>query len=136
MALSLRWLKFNLVGLIGIGVQLAALTAFTRLFYLHYLAATALAVETAILHNFCWHMHWTWRDRRDAWPARLLRFHLGNGLVSIASNLVLMRLFAGVLHLPLLAANLASITLTALLNYLVSEYWVFTSPPAASQSAQ
>ena len=136
MALSARWLKFNLVGIIGIGVQLAALSALTRLLHLHYLVATALAVETAVLHNFCWHMRWTWRDRRGAWPTRLIRFHLGNGLVSIASNLLFMRLLAGVLHLPLMAANLVSIALTAVLNYVVSEYWVFTSRPAASQSVQ
>lgn len=136
MALTARFLKFNLVGGAGIGVQLAALSLFTRAFHWNYLAATAAAVETAVLHNFCWHMVWTWRDRRAAWPSRLLRFHLGNGLVSIASNLLLMRVFAGVLHLPLLASNLVSIALTALLNYVVSEYWVFTSQPAALPTDQ
>jgi putative flippase GtrA len=136
MAVTGRWLKFNLVGAAGIVVQLGALSALTRAFHWDYLIATAAAVETAVLHNFCWHMAWTWRDRRDAWPPRLLRFHLGNGAVSLASNLALMRFCSGVLHMPILAASLVSITLTALLNYLVSEYWVFTSPPAASRSRQ
>lgn len=47
-----RWLKFNAVGALGIGVQLTALASYHTLFALDYLAATALAVETALLHNF------------------------------------------------------------------------------------
>ena len=50
-----RWLKFNAVGAIGIVVQLAALAVLKGLLRLPYLTATALAVETAVLHNFVWH---------------------------------------------------------------------------------
>ena len=60
--LGRRWLKFNFVGALGIGVQLAALATLTTL-GLRYLAATALAVETAVVHNFLWHERMTWRDR-------------------------------------------------------------------------
>lgn len=121
-----RWLKFNAVGLLGVVVQLAALQVFARLSGWHYLAATAAAVETAVLHNFCWHEAWTWRTSGTGWPARLLRFHLGNGLVSLLANLALMRLLAGSLGLPLLAANLVSISAAALANFAVSEWWVFS----------
>ena len=47
--LALRWLKFNLVGGLGIVVQLVALALLRR--WMHYLAATALAVELALLHT-------------------------------------------------------------------------------------
>lgn len=126
--LGSRWLKFNAVGLMGVGVQLAALWLYTAIFGWHYLVATALAVETAVLHNYVWHMAWTWRDRAGdgSSPAtRLVRFHLGNGLVSLLANLALMRLFAGVLHIPLMAANILSITITSLLNFVIGEFWVF-----------
>ena len=59
---GLTFLKFNVVGAIGIGVQLAALTLLRDGVGLHYLLATAIAVEAAILHNFLWHMRWTWRE--------------------------------------------------------------------------
>jgi putative flippase GtrA len=59
----IRWLKFNFVGAIGIGVQFGALFLFTSVFHLHYLAATALAVEAAVVHNFLWHENFTWVDR-------------------------------------------------------------------------
>lgn len=127
----LRWLKFNTVGLIGVGVQLAALAVYSGLLHMHYLTATAMAVETAVLHNYAWHELWTWRDRRsarDGWRAiawRLLRFHLGNGLVSILSNLVLMRFFVGSWGMKVMPANLLSIAITAVANFLISEFFVF-----------
>jgi len=138
----LRWLKFNTVGLIGIGVQLAALALYSGLLHIHYLVATAMAVETAVLHNYAWHELWTWRDRRSpgdgcraiAW--RLLRFHLGNGLVSILSNLLLMRFFVGSAGMKVMPANLLSIAITAVANFLIGEFFVFrrTAPSDRSDS--
>ena len=55
----MRWLKFNAVGALGMAVQLGSLGFFVRVLGLHYLLATALAVEVAVLHNFIWHRRWT-----------------------------------------------------------------------------
>ena len=122
-----RWLKFNAVGAIGIVVQLSALAVFKSLLGFHYLVATGLAVEIAVLHNFTWHEQWTWKDRtgKVGVLGRLLRFNLTTGALSILSNLVFMQMFVGVFHLPLLPANLLSIGVTALANFAVSEVWVF-----------
>jgi len=46
----IRWLKFNAVGAGGVAVQLAFLALLVRL-GVHYLLATALAVEAAVLQN-------------------------------------------------------------------------------------
>lgn len=59
----IRWCKFNLVGALGIVVQFAALFLLKSLLHFNYLAATALAVEAAVLHNFAWHERFTWSDR-------------------------------------------------------------------------
>lgn len=126
-----HWLKFNAVGALGIVAQLAALWILTRLLHVQYLIATALAVEIAVLHNFLWHDRWTWADRaRDKgdWrllAARLARFNLTTGAVSITSNLVLMRLLVGQIHLPVLAANMLSIAITSLANFLLSDRFAF-----------
>ncbi|MGO9211825.1 MAG: GtrA family protein [Terriglobales bacterium] len=124
-----RWLKFNLVGAIGIVVQLAVLGILNGVLRLDYLPATALAVEVAVLHNFLWHERFTWADRasvtRRQALLRLVRFNLTTGAVSILGNLLLMRLLVGLAHLPSLAANLASIAGCSLVNFLVSEYIVF-----------
>ena len=127
--LALRWLKFNAVGALGVGIQLACLWALVGGLGMNYLVGTALAVEAAVLHNFVWHERFTWKDRAGGPPRevalRLLRFHAGNGLVSIAGNLVLMRLFVGALHWKYMAANGVTIALCSLLNFAAGEWFVF-----------
>jgi len=126
---ALRWLKFNLVGGLGIAVQLVVLLALKSGFHLSYLLATALAVEAAVVHNFLWHERYTWADRvQPSWRKslpRLLRFNLTTGGVSIAGNLALMKALIGLGHMNYLVANGVSIALCSLLNFLVSEQWVF-----------
>ena len=123
-----RWLRFNAVGAIGIAVQTAALALFKGVLGIPLLAATALAVETAVLHNFVWHEHWTWKDRTASHRGalgRLVRFNLSNGLISIAVNLISMRVLVGRYHLPYMAANFIGIAAGALANYLASDRLVF-----------
>lgn len=131
-----RWLRFNAVGLAGIAVQLIALAALKHIAELSVLTATAIAVEIAVLHNFYWHERWTWRTAgTPGMGHRLLRFHLANGLVSIASNLVWMRVLAGTLGIHYLLANGISIAATALINFALSERFVFRParpPPRAT----
>ncbi len=131
-SLGVRWLKFNLVGAIGIVLQVLALLLLTRLCHLHYLLATALAVEAAVLHNFFWHERFTWVDRActrlPQLLVRLLRFNLTTGAVSIAGNLLCMRLLVGFAHLPPVIANLVSIALCSLLNFLLNDRLVFRAP--------
>ena len=123
-----RWLRFNAVGLAGILVQLAALAALKQIAGLSTPAATALAVELAVLHNFYWHERWTWGTHgTPGLAARLLRFHLANGLVSLVSNLLWMRLLTGPAGMHYLPANMISIAVTALLNFVLSERFVFRS---------
>ncbi len=127
--LAVRWLKFNLVGALGIGVQMAAFALLFSAFRWNYLAATALAVETAVLHNFVWHEYYTWkhlpRGSMRAVAGRLLRFHAGNGVISILGNLALMRLFVGALHLNHYLASALAIALCSVLNFAASEWFVF-----------
>ena len=144
-----RWCKFNLVGGIGIGVQFAALFLLKGLLHFNYLAATAIAVEAAVVHNFVWHEQFTWADRikidrikvdkikldrtrfagaEARWRrslGRLLRFNLTNGAVSILGNLALMRVMVGQGHMNYLLANAIAIALCSLANFLVSDIWVF-----------
>jgi putative flippase GtrA len=124
--LAVRWVKFNFVGGIGIVVQLAMLALLAQVFHVPYLPATALAVESAILHNFAWHERFTWKERAGAGRlARLARFHAGNGAISIVGNLVLMRLLVGGLHMRVLVANVLTIAVCSIANFGVGEWFVF-----------
>jgi putative flippase GtrA len=127
MSLFRRWLKFSAVGATGIAVQLVTLALLLRLAGLHYLLATALAVEASVLHNFVWHRRWTWSDRTPTnCGALLLKFNLTNGALSLFGNLVFMWLFVGAAGLDARLANLITISICALDNFLLSDKFVFT----------
>ena len=125
----LRWLKFNLVGAMGMVLQLAILALLNHLAPGHYLIASAAAVELAVLHNFVWHIHYTWSDRRhrSTLLSQLLRFHLSNGLVSLVGNLALMRLLGHTVHLPVLTANIIAILCCSIANFALSHTWAFAT---------
>ncbi|MBI4463064.1 MAG: GtrA family protein [Acidobacteria bacterium] len=132
----MRCLKFYAVGAIGIVVQATTLAFLVHIGF-HYLWATALAVEAAILHNFAWHWKWTWADRCGNGSAAvipmLLRFHLATGLISLVGNLLFMRILAGSAKMDPVLANLLSIALCSLVNFLLSDRVVFVLPGASIQ---
>jgi len=176
-----RWCKFNLVGAAGIFVQFGVLFLLKSGLHFNYLAATVLAVEAAVAHNFFWHERFTWADRTNwervrpllgrhpsgakarsrpetlfralkscaplklrctknscasenqaaaqsvfgASLGRFLRFNLTTGLISIGGNLGMMRVLVGRVHMNYLAANGIAIAVCSLVNFLVSDGWVF-----------
>ena len=133
-----RAAAFAIVGLMGLAVQLAALAALTSVAGWGYLPATVAAVEAAVLHNFIWHERWTWSDRRtdgDRAIARFARFNLTTGLTSIAGNLVLMAMFVQGLGVGPIAANALTVTSLAVVNFLISDCWVFAARAVAVAAA-
>ena len=128
-----RWMKFNLVGALGIILQLSVLALLSQWCGIPYLPATALAVETTVLHNYIWHERFTWADRGSrSWRdtvVRFVSFNLSNGAISLGGNVSLMLLLVGRAHLPMLPANLISVGACSVVNFLVSDRWVFRAPP-------
>jgi putative flippase GtrA len=173
-ATLVRWCKFNSVGAVGIFVQFGVLFLLKSGLHFNYLAATVLAVEAAVVHNFFWHERFTWADRTSservrpllgrhpsgakarsrpetlfralkqctknscasenqaaaqsvfgASLGRFLRFNLTTGLISIGGNLGMMRVLVGRVHMNYLAANGIAIAVCSLVNFLVSDGWVF-----------
>jgi putative flippase GtrA len=121
-----RFTKFTVVGAIGIAVQALALALLLQVAGQHYLVATVLAVETAVLHNFLWHTRWTWADRRGSGTAlTFFRFNATNGAMSLIGNVVAMCFLVGVLNLNPQIANLAAIGACALVNYALADKVVF-----------
>ena len=123
---GMRWLKFNAVGAGGIVVQLLALAVFKSGLRMDYLLATALAVEAAVVHNYFWHERFTWADRGSSNSRlRFAKFNLSTGLLSILGNVLLMRILVGGAHLDYFVANILTIATCSIVNFLVSDRFVF-----------
>lgn len=124
-----RWLAFNAVGVAGMAVQLAIIAALVHL-GCHYLIATVVAVESAVIHNFMWHQRWTWRDRPARSSAettvRFVRFHVLNGTISLLGNITLTAWLTGFGGLNPVVSNLIAIVVCSLVNFLFSDTIVFS----------
>ena len=131
-----RWLKFNAVGAIGIGVQLLAVFLLASVLKTDSLVATALGVEAAVLHNFVWHERFTWADRRAATRRAMLSqlfvFNATTGLVSIAGNLFTVSLLMRLLRAPLLTADCFAVAACSFVNFVLNDKIVFRSRPCTS----
>jgi len=127
-----RPVVFTAVGIAGYGVQMAALWLLAGQGRVAIVPATLLATELAVLHNFAWHVRWTWADRPAgplATAMRLLRFNLANGGVSLAGGALLMPVLVHALGIHFLLANLLTVLACAVVNYAAGDRWVFVPAP-------
>jgi putative flippase GtrA len=129
---------FVAVGAAGFAVQLALLHVLVAYAGVHYLVATALAVEAAILLNFACHSQWTWRDRQPRPPEdkraarlrQLARFNSLSALSSLTGNVVLTALLVRTLGVPVVVANVFAVVLVSAINFAGLDRWVFAATSA------
>jgi putative flippase GtrA len=127
MTTARRLFRFGLVSALGVGVQLAAIWLLIDVAEMHYLPATIAGVAAAVVHNFVWHRRWTWEERTAGTGVLMTfaGFALGNGLVSLAGNVVLMAVLVGALGVPAIAANAGAIAACGCLNFWIGDRLVF-----------
>src|SRR5436190_8932940 len=126
----IHFIRFNVVGVLGFALQSGALFVLTHsALSMGYLAATATAVELAVLNNFVWHHRWTWKDRPSLTIKetlrRLVKFNLTSGLFSIAGNLVFMSILVGRLGLAIGPANVASVVACSIVSFILADRIAF-----------
>jgi dolichol-phosphate mannosyltransferase len=121
-----EFLKFALVGLSGVVVNLGAYLLFERRIGISFALAAPLAIELSILSNFLLNNAWTFRTRRadSSFFGRLLRFHAVAGVAGAANYAVFLTLVSAFAVYDVLA-NLAGIVVGVLLNYFFNSYWTW-----------
>ncbi len=139
-----RFLKFGSVGALGVVVNMACYTLFHEALGVEDYLARVFAIEIAVLHNFTWNFFWTWKDRGrrvKAYFTRLLRYH---GSTFIASYLVPLAIGWAVnfamegIPFANYISHLTGIVAGMLVNYLISDFWVFKTSkqtPAAEEDS-
>jgi dolichol-phosphate mannosyltransferase len=118
-----RVVKFGLVGLSGIAVNMGFLYYLTEYVGLYYLMASIIAIEISILNNFLWNDLWTFRSRENQklssrWH-RLIAFNMVSA-GGVAINLGLLYLFTSVFGVYYLISNLIGILVAFLWNFIIN----------------
>lgn len=128
-----RVTTFVAVGTLGFLLQVATLTLLTMAVGCPYVAATAIAVGLAVVHNFYWHERWTWRNRtagRRGMAPRLLRYLASTGITSVGGNIILTVVGVEVLGLPVTVANATGVATMTIANFITADRWVFAQRAA------
>jgi len=128
--MKIRFATFSAVGAVGFILQLVTLWLLANRLGVHYLAATIAATELAIVLNFFGHERWTWSDRpagarEIGW--RFCRFHGTNGAISLLGGALIMPLLVEIGGMRLLVANIITVAVCAVANFMAADRLVFTS---------
>jgi len=121
MTTAVRFARFNVVGALGIGVQLLIVALLVDGLGIDPVVATVLGISGAIVHNFAWHVRWTWRDRMQpgtSYIRAFIRFVGANGVVSLIGSVLLMPVLLAA-GMSAIAANFVAIIACGLLNFVL-----------------
>ena len=125
-----RFAKFCAAGALGFLIQIAVVALLTTL-GAHYLVATAVAVEAAIITNFLWHRTLTWADRPAADVlGQLLRFNALTAATSIVGSVMVAAVLVESFTLSPIAANVISVAALSVVNFIGADTLVFRSGAA------
>ena len=120
------FIKYSLVGISGVFVNLGLYTLLTRYYEVSELLAPLISIETALISNFILNNFWTFgkRTTHSRIRVKFLKFHLASGFSALINYSVFLALFL-VFQLHDILANLIGIALAAIVNYLINSNWTW-----------
>jgi putative flippase GtrA len=117
--------KFCAVGASGYVVNLSVFALCVKGLEVHHLPAATVAFVVAVLNNFWWNRHWTFRARSGRAGFQAARFFT----VSVAAFLFaasILELLVSVAELPAVLAQAISIAMATPLNFIGNKMWSFS----------
>jgi putative flippase GtrA len=121
----MQLVKFCLVGGSGYVVNLAVFAISFEAIGMHHLAAATCAFVVAVLNNFWWNRHWTFKARGGRAGFQAARFFA----VSIGAFLFaasVLELLVSVVGVPELLAQAISIAAATPVNFIGNKMWSFS----------
>jgi len=116
--------KFGVVGVTGYVVNLAVFAVLVELVGVHHIPAAIGAFCIAVMNNFFWNRHWTFRATHGHPGFQAARF-FAVSLAALAVNLLVLSLLvdaAGVAELP---SQAFAVAFAMPLNFIGNKLWTF-----------
>lgn len=120
--------RYALVGCSGLLVHLSVLTILVEGAHWPVLAATTLGFAAAVCTNFVLNRHWTFRSAERNVRLQFVRF-TAVSLCGLAINTLGMGVLAGWAHWPYVGAQMVTLLMVWLWNFLANTYWSFQPIP-------
>ncbi len=124
--LNTRILKFSIVGVSGILVNMGILFILTEYFHILYLISSIIAIEISIISNFLLNDIWTWKDRiKKKFIYRFVQYHISVGITAVLVNWGILFILTELFGVYYLISNLIGIGVGTLSNYIINDLWTF-----------
>ena len=124
--LHVRVLKFAVVGLSGIVVNMAVLFFCTEILKIIYWISSIIAIEISIITNFMLNDVWTWKERsKKRLLHRITQYHISVGFTAIVFNWLLLILLTEIFNVYYLLSNLIGILVGTASNFVLNDLWTF-----------
>lgn len=121
-----EYVKFCLVGLTNLAIDLIIYWFFTRIVGLYYIVAAILSFVVAVSWSFYINRKWTFRHSGVNLRAQYVKFFIANG-IAINIQLVLLYLLVDIGGIFDLFAKLITTVIVSVINFSLNKWWTFAS---------
>ncbi|MBW1840510.1 MAG: glycosyltransferase family 2 protein [Deltaproteobacteria bacterium] len=123
---SEEFIKFGVVGMSGVFVNLGFYILLTRKIGIDLKMAAPVAIELSILSNFFFNHVWTFKNRNTSTSlaGKIVKFHLTSGIAGIVNYIVFLSAVY-LLSFHDVFANLCGIGAGVFINYFVNSLWTW-----------
>ena len=121
------FIRYCLVGLVGMLVNIGAYLLLNRYFQIPLQVASLIAIETSIVSNFLLNNYWTFKTRPQklSMIRRLLNFHIAAGISGLLFYYLFFLLLTTVLGINDVLSILLATTTGTISNYTINSLWTW-----------
>jgi putative flippase GtrA len=128
-----RLVRFVIVGGINTLITLGIFYFLYNLMQINYLIASIVGYGIGIISSYIWNKLWTFESKSTAIGFEFSKFATLS-LTGLVLNALMMAVFVKAFGIMPLVAQLITIALIFILNFLGSSYWVFKNPQSISKT--
>ena len=124
---SQDFIRYCLVGIIGVMVNLGAYLFLNRYFQIPLEVASLIAIEASIVSNFLLNNYWTFKYRVKKLPMyrRLINFHIAAGISGILFYYLFFLFLTTVLEINDVLSILVATATGTISNYTINSLWTW-----------
>lgn len=121
------YLKYSIVGMVGLGVHMATLWLLTEKLSLWYLLSATIAIIVAALNNYILNYYWTFSDRKSLITNQFtgyFKYLLSRGFTE-GLYLLLLFIAVDIIGLYYMMSAMIIQLVTAIIGYFVATKWIW-----------
>ncbi len=123
--LTKQFVKFGVVGVIGMIINLAVLYCLTTYLNIYYLLSAVIAFGVAVTNNYLLNKVWTFKERlKNKLLSKSVKF-LTVSLIALSINIIFLYILTDILGIFYIFSQIISIGIAFVINFIGNKSWTF-----------